>query len=223
MNRSYKNIIGLMLAVCIVLFLGTECMAQENAIAVTPGTLEVNIPSTVDMAAGLPMQQCGFIYIGDSRCVGLDMITGFSKDPYKWMVAKTAKGYGWLEDAAAQVDAIEVSNPQITKWYEIYMFGLNDPGNMEKYAQWYAQRAPGHNVVLVSLNPIKYHGSITNEKIALFNQTLLMTGLPYIDCYSYLWTNGFECSDGVHYTKSTYVTIDSLINSALSKIAKQEQ
>jgi|GEM_PF-2467736 len=250
MSKYWKKITGLVLVAVLVLGMGMECLAAEmpqntisaeipqnaisaeipqnaisaeipqNTISATPGIMDVNIPSTVELAAGIPQQQCGFIYVGDSRCVGLDMITGFSKEPCKWMVAKTAKGYNWLDTAAAEVDAIEASNPQITKWYEVYMFGLNDPGNMEKYAAWYSMRAPGHNIVLVSLNPIKYHGSITNEKIMLFNQTMMATGLPFIDCYTYLMTNGFDTSDGVHYTKNTYYTINSLLNSALSGLVK---
>lgn len=163
----------------------------------------------------------GYIYVGDSRYIGLDMYTGLSKIPNVWMVAKVAKGYGWLKSSAqSQVDSIEASNPQITRWYEVYTLGINDPGNMGKYAEWYLQRAlSGHNVVLVSVNPIERHKSITNELISGFNQTIASTGLPYIDSYSYLIDKGYKTADGVHFDKKTNQLINCYVTIMLKSYA----
>ena len=163
----------------------------------------------------------GYIYVGDSRYIGLDMYTGLSKIPNVWMVAKVAKGYGWLKgEAQNQINNIEATNPQVTKWYEVYTLGINDPGNMGKYAEWYLQRAlSGHNVVLVSVNPIEHHSSITNELISNFNQTIAATGLPYIDSYSYLMEKGFKTADGVHFTKSTNQLVNAYVTIMLKSYA----
>lgn len=164
----------------------------------------------------------GYIYVGDSRLIGIDMYTGFTKDPNIWMVAQTSKGYGWLKSGAvAKVEAIEKANPQITDWYEVYLLGINDPGNRDKYAAWYAERGLTHKVILVSVNPIERHKSITNESIMNFNNSLIATGLGYVDCYGYLMGKGFKTADGVHYSVETNKAIRNYIQNSVILLASK--
>lgn len=161
----------------------------------------------------------GYIFAGDSRLIGMDLITSFSSSSNMWKVGEIAKGYNYLSNnVISQIESIKGSNPQITNWVEVYTFGINDPANMEKYAQFYRERGMNNKVVLVSLNPIERHSSITNEQIFDFNQKLIMTGLPYIDTYNYLMNNGFSTTDGVHYSNDTYRMIYSIINLTLSSL-----
>lgn len=162
----------------------------------------------------------GYIYVGDSRLIGIDMYTGFTKDPNVWMVAQTSKGYGWLTSSAiSKVDAIEKANPQITDWYEVYTLGINDMGNKDKYCAWYSERGLTHNVILLSLNPIERHRSITNESIEKFNASLIATGLNYIDCYSYLTQKGYKTADGVHFSVETNKAIRYYMQNSATLIA----
>ena len=159
----------------------------------------------------------GFIIVGDSRAVGLDLYTKISDEANIFMIAEVAKGYNWLDSSvASSIDMIKLNNPQIAKWVEVYTLGINDPRTAEKYAQWYANRALTSNVALVSLNPIQHHSSITNEQIVDFNNKLIATGLPYIDLYDYLIETGFSTSDGVHYDKPTYKKINAYLSMALN-------
>lgn len=179
----------------------------------------VSIPTSVIQEA--EAANTGYIFAGDSRLIGMDLITGFSGESNIWKVGEVAKGYNYLsKSATSQIDSIKASNPQISDWVEVYTFGINDPANMDKYAEFYRERGMNNKVVLVSLNPIEHHSSITNEQVFNFNQKLIMTGLPYIDTYNYLMNNGFSTTDGVHYSKDTYKMIYSIINVTLNSLYK---
>lgn len=178
-----------------------QCLAAE--VLQSPAIMSQSEPDNI-----------GYIYVGDSRLQGVDIYTGISKLPNVWVVAATSKGYGWLSSSAvAKVNSIENSNPQITRWVEVYALGINDMGNKTKYCEWYQKRALDHNVILLSMNPIEHHRSITDAKIKDFNCSLIATGLKYIDCYSYLMATGFKTADGVHYNVPTNKLIsDYLLN-----------
>ena len=74
-------------------------------------------------------------------------------------------------------------------------------------------------VYTVSVNPVidSKSRNVKNNNIERFNEQLQAVADNYIDTYSYLVTNGFNSSDGLHYGKSTYETIYSLIKKGVDE------
>lgn len=164
-------------------------------------------------------KKVGYIYVGDSRYQGLDLYTKLSSEDNTWVFAEVSKGYNWLNSTAINlVEEVEQSNPQITDWVEIYTLGINDMANRDKYAYWYKNRGLSHNVVLLSMNPIERHKSITNESICAFNDALKATGLIYINCYDYLLEQGFSTADGVHYDVATNKVINKFVKNQVKSM-----
>lgn len=169
-----------------------------------------------------PVGTTGYIYVGDSRFAYMDGTTGFSQHPNVWNVSVEGMGYGWLaSEAAPYVDGIKASNPQITKWIEVYGLGVNDIASIDFYTNFYRQRAlQGNRVILVSCNPVGWNcDRATNESVAAFNQKLIATGLPYIDCYNYLMRNGYSCYDGTHFTAETNAVIRNYLGACVDLYA----
>jgi len=167
----------------------------------------------------------GYIYVGDSRFLGLDMITKLSAEPNTWVYAEVSKGYAWLDSyIVGKIRETEAANPDIDKWFEIYTLGINDMGNEARYMKWYRNRAKDHNVILVSTNPIERHSSITNGRIERFNKSLKDTGIDYVDCYGYLMENNcYATGDGVHFSATTNKTIKEYVQKSVIDLAIDSQ
>lgn len=166
-----------------------------------------------------PAPNVGYIYIGDSRFAYMDKNIAYSNtfspaNANIWDVSVPGEGYGWLSGTAtAYVANIKANNPQITKWYEIYGLGVNDLTSIDFYINYYRQRALANKVILVSVNPVQDGcDRATNPGIESFNEKLAATGIPYINCYNYLVSNGFSTYDGTHYTADTDLKIYNYIS-----------
>ncbi len=168
-----------------------------------------------------PVGTTGYIYIGDSRFAYMDGNTAFSASPNVWNVSVEGMGYGWLQgEAAPYVDNLKASNPQITNWYEIYGLGVNDITSIDFYTNFYLTRALKSKVILVSVNPVGSNcDRTTNPAVEAFNLKLRSTGLPYIDCYNYLMTNGYSTYDGTHFTPETNWAIKNFLTTSVDMVA----
>lgn len=169
--------------------------------------------STVEEAVTIE----GYIFIGDSRFVGMNDCCSIDTENNCFVVAKVSQGYDWFSETALhQVESIKVNNPDITSWTLVIGLGINDLYNIDKYVSTYESLKDNYNLVLISVNPIEYHNSITQEDILTFNNKLKSIGnVRYVDTYSYLVSNGFSTQDGVHYSAETYKDIYAFIQSDL--------
>lgn len=153
----------------------------------------------------------GIIMVGDSRCV--QMQTAVSGGGCAW-VCENSKGYDWfVEKAIPRID------PAVGKGTKIVInLGVNDPGNVKKYAEMVNAKAvewtgKGASVYFVSVNPVWENPYTTEEQVTTFNSTIpsLLSSVTWIDTHSWLINNGYRVVDGLHYDDPTYVNIYNLI------------
>ena len=150
-----------------------------------------------------------YLFVGDSRTVGMQMCVGGKNTKY---IGKVSMGYSWLASTAGpQVKKILSSSPGTNV---IFCFGVNDPGNVGAYIAYYQRlvRAyPRTNFFFMSVNPCGSGRAALNRMSASFNARLKKAFKNrYIDTWTYLVKHGFSSFDGVHYTAPTYSTIYNL-------------
>lgn len=150
-----------------------------------------------------------YLIVGDSRTVGMDMVVSASKTKF---IGKVSMGYSWLVSTAGpQVKQYLAKNPNANV---IFAFGINDLGNASKYISYYKSLVKKYskaNFRFMSVNPVnealasRVGYSIKNSAIKSFNSKLKKAfGAKYLNTYTWLNTNGFSTSDGIHYTGATY-------------------
>ena len=149
----------------------------------------------------------GYLFVGDSRTVGLDeAVDGISS------IAKVGAKVTYLQSVLGDVTKTRGKNV-------IFNFGVNDLGNISKYISVYKslpkEFIQNNNVIIMSVNPTdgdKY-GS-WNTDIDKFNKKMkanLPSGVKYLDTNSTLKKEGFSTRDGVHYKAVTYKRIAQLV------------
>lgn len=166
-----------------------------------------------------PMQT-GYIYLGDSRFVGMNNTIHMDEMENTFVVARVGQGLRWLEDVAEdEIHDIIEENPEIDDWIIITGLGINDYWNIDKYIEYY-DNIDYAQLVLVSVNPVEkskcdiygYNYTDLSKGAVMFNEKLKETEYPYIDTYTTMIDNGFSTSDGVHYTSTTYQFIYDAID-----------
>lgn len=183
-------------------------------------TIEVEIPTEIehetieDTNITIDDKIYGYIFIGDSRFVGMNTYYNIEDIPNNYVIAEVGEGYDYLINRALpKADNIMQSNTEVDDWKLIICLGINDLGNIENYISTYSKLAKQYNIIIISVNPIEYHNSITNITVEMFNYNIKsIDGITYIDTYTELMTNGFSTVDGIHYTKETYGDILNTIN-----------
>lgn len=150
------------------------------------------------------------VFIGDSRTVA--MMNAVNDDSI-WC-CKVSMGYNWMAtEGVPAVDGYIDGNTAVIIW-----MGVNDPFNIsnyigytnEKAAEWAAR---GATTYYVSVGPVTADPYVTNAEIESFNAALQanLSGVYYIDIYSYLMANGFSTVDGTHYPDSVSIAIYNYI------------
>lgn len=159
----------------------------------------------------------GYIFVGDSRFVGMNDVCNIDEIDNYYVVAKVGQGYNWyLNEASDEINSIVASNENVDSWNIVIGLGVNDLGNVSNYVELYSELAQNYNLFVVSVNPIEYHSWITNEDIKYFNAEISqIENASYIDSYNYLMTEGFETADGLHYKNTTYEKIFDFIQNNL--------
>ncbi len=169
------------------------------------------------------------VIIGDSRTVGMKSAVG--KNNNIWS-AKVGMGLAWMKNVGVpSVEANINANTDV-----VILMGVNDVRSLsytDKYVSYINQKADtwtalGASVYYVSVNPMafetKSYPGITNSLIESWNTKMqegLNENVHYIDTYSTMLGN-VSSRDGIHYNKSTYKTIYTLINQGII-IDKLEQ
>lgn len=162
------------------------------------------------------------VIIGDSRTVGMKSAVG--KNANVWS-AKVGMGLSWMKKTG--VPAVESAINANTD--VVILMGVNDVRSLsytDKYVSYINEKAAawtalGANVYYVSVNPMafetKSYPGITNGLIESWNTRMqqgLSENVNYIDTYTTMLGN-VQSKDGIHYNKTTYQTIYTLINQGI--------
>ena len=182
------------------------------------------------------------IFVGDSRTnrmqLTLQRLLGTDSNVLRDIdfVCGEGKGLDWLKsEGINSILSIAEQNYSVLKpTAVVFNLGVNDPGNMYNYVEYYQEIAgnlqkKNCKLFFMSVNPvnsktIEYCGrnAIRKEEvIRKFNSVLsgsLGTSYKYIDTYSYLLNSGYGTNlggagqdvatdDGLHYTTKTYKRI----------------
>lgn len=181
-------------------------------------TIVCSILSSMSVTAKEPVD--GYIFIGDSRTVGMDIaVSDEIQEAYHInFVAKVGAGYKWLtEEAVQEVNKIMLENTEVDNWLIITNFGVNDLRNATKYRDYYKELLADEwsDVALyyLSVNPVDESkcNTVCNTDIESFNE-LFCEELNYINTYNGLLDN-IDTKDGLHYSnKVNYAIYNEVIN-----------
>lgn len=186
-----------------------QLQAAEAEKTVQPTPVVENVQTSQPVSKTTPSG--GIIMIGDSRCV--QMQEAVQGGGCSW-ICENSKGYQWLEEVA-----IGWADPSVGKGTKVvFCLGVNDPQNVRKYAdlvnakgaEW---RERGAVIYYVSVNPVWENPYTSKEEVENFNATMpgLLSGVIWVDTYSWLMENGCKIVDGLHYDAATSATIFNLI------------
>lgn len=186
-----------------------QLKAAEAEKTVQPTSVVENVQTSQPVSKTTPSG--GIIMIGDSRCV--QMQEAVQGGGCSW-ICENSKGYQWLEEVA-----IGWADPSVGKGTKVvFCLGVNDPQNVRKYAdlvnakgaEW---RERGAVIYYVSVNPVWENPYTSKEEVENFNATMpgLLSGVIWVDTYSWLMENGCKIVDGLHYDAATSATIFNLI------------
>lgn len=141
-----------------------------------------------------------YIFVGDSRFVGMSAVVRGERDVY---IAKVGKGLEYFKQIADQIKSVEDKNSVL-----IIGFGVNDLQNARKYADFVNNADFRSKVFFLTVNPVdeSKESSVTNSGICHFNNKILDMAKNYdvIDTYTCLATEGINTIDGLHYDNATY-------------------
>lgn len=170
----------------------------------------------------------GYIFVGDSRFVGMDMVVSVEAKENQFLIAECGKGCQWLKNTAeTKMEEICAAHPEITDWYLVTNLGVNDRYNEDAYVEEYEKLAEEYTILFVSVNPLESIAGSDVDKINAENAEVnaLNDAIKdseavsyYIDTHTYMIENGFQTVDGLHYTNSTYQNIYDYIEEAISDI-----
>ena len=154
-----------------------------------------------------------YIFVGDSRSVGMDKAIKEQTDIEVEIVAKNGQGLKWLKETAPSL----YGNKGKTI---IFNLGVNDLKNVAKYAEFYNKMPKdfieNNTLIFMTVNPVdeavrpEWHKR-KNSNIELFNKEMkekLDERFRIIDSYTYLKkSKDFKTTDGLHYTNSVYLMV----------------
>lgn len=172
-----------------------------------------------------------YILVGDSRTVQMKhAIAGgdwsCSGNGDNWSIhgndvwsCKGSMGLNWMKsNGIPQIEA-QISNGSAI----VILMGVNDLYQPDGYINYINSNVDkwinkGATVYFASVMPCDGKYSNLNPKISSFNTKLksgLSSKVKWLDLNSYLSSNGFKATDGLHYDSATYKKIYSYIKSNL--------
>lgn len=189
-----------------------------NSLAlITAGSL---LFSTVTVPNIQPVNNVGYIFLGDSRTVGMQQGVKDRIKSNTYFVAECGQGYNWLvSEGLERIEEIMEENSQISDWNIVTNLGVNDLSNVNKYREIYDELKENEwkdvNLYYESVNPVneKLCKTVTNEQINEFN-TEFASESSYIDVNSRILPEHIK-GDGLHYSSSIYCSIYDYVNGQL--------
>ena len=151
-----------------------------------------------------------YVYIGDSRTVGMNNVVEMDKRKDTFVIAKSGMGYAWLVDTAIpELEKIQKNN-NYDRYIIIFNLGVNDLGNIDKYIEIVPKLQNYGELYYVSINPtVDAVGGIQCKSIEKFNNAIIAEEkhINYVNSYSYLKKIGYYAEDGMHYDEETYINL----------------
>ena len=176
----------------------------------------------------MPVQQSyhtkGYIFIGDSRIVGMEQALSEREKENIKFIAEVGVGIKLLQTVENQIQEIIKENEEM-QWIIICNLGVNDLDNAEKYAKIYQEMSEKYaDFHVVSVNPVIENNThyATNDKIKTFNDLIQQQDFSYIDTNSQI-INDFQSIDGLHYSKETYKKIFQIIMEQIKEKEKETE
>ena len=162
-----------------------------------------------------PKAVASTIFVGDSRFVQMHEAVG--DNGVTW-ICENSKGYLWFEEKAVpRIDNLVGQGTKI-----LINLGVNDTQHADSYitlvngkaAEWTQK---GATVYYASVNPVWENPYVTNDQVVAFNSKVSagLSGVVWIDSYTYLTENGYRLVDGLHYADETYSAIYSYFMSRI--------
>ena len=170
-------------------------------------------------------------FIGDSRTVQMycyshddwssstvnNLSSGISEANGDVWSSKGSIGLDWMKSTGIpNVESNFKSGSAI-----IILMGVNDLYNINNYISYLNSKtstwkSKGASIYFISVNPTNGSYDHMNNDINSFNSKIkTIKGIKYLDTNSYLKSNGFNTTDGLHYDKATYNKIYQYIISHL--------
>ncbi len=151
------------------------------------------------------------IFVGDSRTVGMSVAVS-SNDVWS---AKSSMGLDWMKSTGIPNIEGQISSGSGV----IILMGVNDLYQPSNYVSYINSKVDkwtnaGAKVYFVSVMPTAGSYENLNTEIDAFNNNLktnLSKKVKFIDANSYLKSNGFTTTDGLHYTNDTYKKVYNYI------------
>jgi hypothetical protein len=173
---------------------------EETTIPVQKAEFEVAGDATTEITQIIEYQTSQMCFIGDSRTVA--MCNAVLTDVH--FIAKESTGLNWFNTTAS----VEFDKIQDDIELCVMALGINDIDNVNAYVESmnsFAEQYPDKLFVYANLGPVdeSKYSVISNKDIEEFNNKILL-GLSdrwqVVDLYTYLSVEGFNSSDGLHYS-----------------------
>ena len=199
----------------------SEATSSENIVTVNFENVELNNEVGVTEVKELEKEEeqkepevTGYIFIGDSRTVGMNNTINIDSIDNQWVVAKVGMGYKWLIDEGwVKAKQVMRDNTQVDNWKIICNLGVNDLYDIDKYVDFYIDNSDDYDITFVSVNPtVDEAGGVQCSQIEEFNDKIVeLSNIEYIDTYDKLMKTGYDAPDGLHYDNKTYKKIYRII------------
>ena len=195
---------------CLIVIGLTAC-SKDSSNAKQSTTLVSSQTSVSKLDIGENTDLSKYVFVGDSRFVGMKNAVKGYVDQDVEIVAKIGEGLKWFKTMAP--DLYEMKGKII-----IFNFGVNDLYNAGKYIEFYngmpEDFMKNNTLVFMSVNPVdeakeaEYGFTVKNADIEKFNDKM-KAGLNkqyfhVIDTYTFTLQNDLKTTDGLHYFNHIY-------------------
>lgn len=187
---------------------------DDNRKTIIPNYSDME-PSSTTSSSSQQTSISKLIFIGDSRTVQMQAAV---KTNDVWS-CKGSMGLSWMQSTGVP----QIENSITTNSAIIILMGVNDLYHPNSYIDYINSKiaswtSKGAKIYFVSVMPTSSGYNSLNTEIDSFNTTLkngLSNEVKYIDANSYLKSNGFTATDGLHYDSATYLKIYNFIRENL--------
>ena len=215
MKKSKKALI-IMIVMLLVVIASLPFMFTDASASIKDNTVEVTNHKKIEIKVKEKSKNTyeTLFIMGDSRSVGMSYIDDSTSHQY---TAKVSEGYKYFNNNYEAVLEKATSKDAI-----IINFGINDLSNIDKYIELFNKIAKNTKaeIYFLTVNPVdeeketKNGYTIKNKDIDTFNEKMIKgldSKITVIDSNSILKEEGFDTTDGIHFTKDTYKKILSII------------
>ena len=211
--KKSKKILSLII-ILLIIVVTFPFMFTDASASIVDNTVEFTNYRKVNIKEKSKNTYETLFILGDSRSVGMEYIDDNISHKY---TAKVGEGYKYFND-----NYEAVLEKATVKDAIIINFGINDLSNIDKYIKLFNEivKNTEAKIYFLTVNPvdeekeIKNGYTIKNKDIDAFNEKMIKgldSRIMVIDSNNILQEEGFETTDGIHFTKETYERILNII------------